>query len=308
MNGDCYNFVLYEENANVLDSLWTENQVEATYVIYLEGNEKRYEQIMEQLKLLRPTDNIWILHNQGFKECHKEDVFIPPEDVIDANYTVFKHANDHGYKNILILEDDFLFDDRLLNYNTSDPSNPPPHQEIGKFVEDWNKVTPFIPFVYYLGTLPLIQCPIGWSHNLALVTCGAHAVIYNRALRDKILSTPQNKLKDWDIYINQLFPGTRYTYRIPLCYQLFPNTTNSDYWGYEHPKLHWLANKFHLLNSKFLNLDKKVEPGYSLYNLVSKLLFLFLFLFVIYIIWNITYWISNFIKIIFHSNKIKNKK
>ena len=51
-------------------SLWKSNgadPVNATYVIYLEGNQERYEQVVEQLNQIQPTDTIWIVHNKGYK-------------------------------------------------------------------------------------------------------------------------------------------------------------------------------------------------------------------------------------------------
>lgn len=304
----CYEFILHE-NQNNLSPLWTKNQVEATYVIYLEGNKDRYEQVIEQLKIVQPTETVWILHNKGYKYCAKPNVQNPPEDLVDANITIFKHANDQDYKNILVLEDDFLFDERLLQNKDEDLEGPRPNQEVGEFVENWNKVTPFISLVYYLGTLPLIQCPIGWSHNATFATCGTHSVIYNRKMRDNTLLTPRNQMKDWDIYINLRYMGTRYTYRVPLCYQLFPNTENSDYWGYQDPILFWISKIFRELIYLF-QLDKKIEPGYSLYNLISKILFFFIFFLVVYVLWIVMYWIISFfipVKSIMNS-KIYGKK
>jgi hypothetical protein len=94
---------------------------------------------------------------------------------------------------------------------------------------------------------------------------------------DKIYET-----RDWDI-INNLFFGKRYVYYTPLCYQLFEQTENSKNWGNFNIILSFLAFFLKkILNS--LNLDKSIEPGYSILYVFSKLLFLVLVLLFVYII------------------------
>ena len=153
-----------------------------------------------------------LLHNLGYKKCDKGKnglISNTPKDIVDANYTIFEHANTQGYRNILVLEDDFLFDARLS-------TEPEYSEEIGRFL---GKQLDTSPFLYYLGVLPILQSPtlsfvdsktitgfqypIEWSHNMVFISCGTHAIIYNRAFRDSILATDQSVVEDWDIYTNR---------------------------------------------------------------------------------------------------------
>ena len=273
-------------------SLWKSNgadPVNATYVIYLEGNQERYEQVVEQLNQIQPTDTIWIVHNKGYKNCDKgPNIKTPPQDLIDANYEIFKHANQQGYQSILVLEDDFLFDEKL---NPNHPESTTIVKNITKFIQSWGDD---IPLLYYLGTLPLIQCPWGLlPHNIVFLSSGTHAVIYNRAFRKMLLNEDSTKIKDFDIHMNE-FLGMRFSYITPLCYQLFPQTENSNYWGYQHPIMKFLSKIFLNMNMYLFGLDKKIEPGYSFYNTFSKVLFFFLVFLVGFFLWKFMrsiYWI-----------------
>lgn len=277
----CYEFVLYDTGAGGLSPSFA-NPIDATYVVYLEGNQERYDQVMDQLKQIRPTEQIWIVHNKGYKKCHKGDhIQSPPQDIVDVNYEIFKHANQEGYQSILVLEDDFLFDERLL---PTDPNSGRIAKEIGHFIKSWGDETPLL---YYLGTLPLIQCPWGLSpHNIVFLSAANHAPIYNRAFRDMILSVNSTQIKDLDVYIQE-YPGLRFSYSVPLCYQIFTYTENSGYWGYQDSLVHVFSKKFHDVNSWLFDLDKKIEPGYSFYYLFSKVLFFILIVFFGFLIWKI---------------------
>ena len=111
INYKAYMFELFE-NENVL---FDNDVINATYVIYLEGN-GRYENILKQIKKYKTNNKIYILHNKGFKTGLKDD-FIdkPPLDLIDAYLTCFKHASNNNYKNVLIFEDDFICDEKILD-------------------------------------------------------------------------------------------------------------------------------------------------------------------------------------------------
>jgi hypothetical protein len=110
MNNKCYRYekILYK------DGLFNKT-IDATYIINLEGN-GRLEYIMKQLEEYHPTNIVYIVFNKGFKKCKKADFIInPPYDLVDANLNIFKHAKNNNYDNILILEDDFIFDDKILD-------------------------------------------------------------------------------------------------------------------------------------------------------------------------------------------------
>lgn len=278
---DCYSFKDFSLNQekNTSNTLWTKDdisKIDSTYVLYLEGNQERYEQIIEQLNKIQPTKKIWIVHNKSYKTCDKgPNIQKPPQDIVDANLRIFKHAQEQSYRNILVLEDDFLFDERLIH-------DKQPINDISDFLHTYPD---HLPLNYYLGVLPIIQCPIGWTwkHNLVLLSAGTHAVIYNKSYRDMILQipNPEIEIKDWDIYSIR-YIGLRYTYKVPLCYQVFNYTENSAFWGYQSTYISLLSSLFHSFNSYWLHLDTKIEPGYSFYNCLSKILFFFIILLIIF--------------------------
>ena len=94
------------------------NSVDATYILYLEGNVNRYNNILNQLNNIVPTNIVYILFNKGWKNGKKRSYITNSAiDLIDANITCFNHANKKNYNNILILEDDFVFDSKLNDLN-----------------------------------------------------------------------------------------------------------------------------------------------------------------------------------------------
>ena len=104
INEKAYSFELIENNYGFLDE-----SVDATYVINLEGN-GRLESIKNQLKKYIPSKKIYILYNKGFKTGLKPSyINISAQDLDDAYFTIFKHSQNNHLKNILILEDDFIF-------------------------------------------------------------------------------------------------------------------------------------------------------------------------------------------------------
>uniref|UniRef100_A0A6C0JSI9 Glycosyltransferase n=1 Tax=viral metagenome TaxID=1070528 RepID=A0A6C0JSI9_9ZZZZ len=234
------------------------NEIDATYVIHLEGN-GRLNKIKEQLTRYHPTNQVYILFNKGYKKCKKSpNITIPPLDLVDAFLTCFKHANNQNYKNILILEDDFMFSDAVFQGAPN----------IDQFLRD-NKG----PYVYHLGIVPYLQTPTkatiknkitGKDGNTwnALVSTGMHACIYTPEIRTQILSEDQQKITDWDLFLN--INATRYAYEEPLCFQLFPATENSKHWDNTFgisEFLKWLFNLF--------GMDESIQ-GYTFFYLFSK--------------------------------------
>lgn len=207
--GDTYNFELIENSTGIFDE-----SIDATYVIHLEGN-GRIQHVRDQLAKYKTSRKIYILFNKGYKKCKKPSHIInPPLDLIDAYLTIFKHSV--GLGNILILEDDFIFDDKILS--------PIVYNEINNFVSSRND-----SFVYYLGCIPNILMSYLPKHKITLGTLGAHSVIYSSKFRENTLTNNVLGISDWDEFLNSHFD--RYMYFEPLCYQPFPETENSKYWG-----------------------------------------------------------------------------
>jgi hypothetical protein len=266
-NETCYNFEKRKYN--------NENPlfIDATYIIHLTNN-TRYEHIEQQLEHYQPSNIVYILHNNGYKNCKKQD-FIdrPAYDLVDAFLQVFKHAKAHNYQNILVLEDDFIFNEKIKN--TQHIKN------INHFLIDHNNASQ--PFIYLLGCIPYIQIPYDYNTNIVL-SGGTHACIYSKQIREQILKTIQTKIKDWDLFCNFNYVLNKYTYYTPLCYQLFPETDNAKQWGDSD----WFTRiiGIMLLNIfKMVGLDKNIEPGYSIFYGFSKFAFYFLIIIIIVIIY-----------------------
>jgi len=240
MKVKCYNFKKLEYNqATFADS------VDTTYILHLEGN-GRLPDILDQLNKYHPTKTVYIVFNKGYKKCEKKlSKNEPPIDLIDAYYQVLKDAKNKNYRNILILEDDFIFNERM--------NDPKVTNDINTFINDKDNEE----FMYMLGALPHLQLPYKNKHYTLCISTGTHASIYSKKLRDNIIdNVPVDTMNDWDLYTN--LNCSRYIYEEPLCYQLFPDTENSKYW----------INHFGVSTAlrsyiKSLELDTKAEPGYS---------------------------------------------
>ena len=265
----CYSFKKIKYNTGLLDEA-----VDATYIIHLEGN-GRYDDIMSQLKTYHPTKEVYIVFNKGYKKCKKDDhIELPAHDLIDAFLQVFKHAKNQNYENILILEDDFIFSEKIKTTSTQ--------HDICTFLNN-NKDK---DYQYFLGCLPLLQlpCTLDCKHYINIGSIGMHAVIYTKKNRNALLNVNQKDITDWDWY--SFTHLRRYTYHEPLCYQLFPDTDNSKNWHKDNSILHVFA----VLVKKILNLlklDNQVEPGYTIFYIFSKLFAFIIFILILCIVYKI---------------------
>jgi len=268
----CYRFEKLVYDTGLLD-----DGIDATYIIHLEGN-GRYADIMNQLRQYQPSKTVYILFNKGFKKCKKDPhITIPPLDLVDAFLHIFKHANQEDYGNILILEDDFIFSEKIHNPST--------RHIVCNFLNQHKSED----FQYLLGCVPYIRIPysIDLNHYIIYLAVGTHAVIYTRSNRDNTLNIDKRHIKDWDVDSNLI--SRRYMYYEPLCYQLFPETDNSNHWS-GHPNdptyiLKYLGAIVLKTVFKLLSLDTQVEPGYSFFYMMSLLPLLMLMAILGYILY-----------------------
>jgi hypothetical protein len=288
-NNNCYKFKKITYTSGLLD-----DAVDATYIIHLEGN-GRYEDILKQLDLYQPTKIVYIVFNKGYKNCSKDQhIQLPAHDLVDAFLQIFKDAKHKNYEDILILEDDFIFSEKIKDTTT--------RMNVCTFLNSHKNEN----FQYLLGCMPLIKMPYTFDgiHFISVVSLGTHACVYSKKNRTQLLKTEQQNVTDWDIY--NCFYSRRYSYYQPLCYQLFPDTENSDNWG----KSNYLLYLSALILKKIFNffkLDTQVEPGYSFFYLFSKTLFFILLFTVILIVFLIFYCVYNFIYKL-KNTKVKNTK
>jgi hypothetical protein len=280
-NLQCYTFKKFTNNNGFFDDI-----VEATYIIHLKDN-GRIDRIHEQLQEYQPTKIIYIVYNEGFKKCVKSE-FIQNSvsDLIDVNLQILKHSKKMNYDNILVLEDDFIFSKKIKeNFHKNN---------IISFLKNNN----YKPYYYLLGCAPMLQIPYDYYNYRPILSGGAHAVIYNSKMKDIILNCKQENMKDWDdlgIWLNH-----RYTYYIPLCYQLFPETENSKFWGVDDNFITRYIKQSGKIFLKLLNMDQNVEPGYSILYIFSKIIFFLIILIVIVFIlkvYNIVFLNKSIVKI-----------
>ena len=242
-NRTCYLLEKIEFNDNNGNDILLD--IDATYVIHLENN-GRIGSVREQLNKFRPTRNVFILHNKGYKKCKKDDyINKPPLDLVDAYLYIFKDAYQKNYKHVLILEDDFIFNERIKDIKV--------RKNIMNFINNKNYD------IYGLGILPFIQKSYDNNTSICLVGIGSHALIYSRNCIKKTLQKDKRSIEDWDYYTGWTF--RKYIYNEPLCYQLFPKTENQDSWINMERVIYLI---------KLLKLDTQVEPGYSRMYTISR--------------------------------------
>ena len=227
INTNAYSFELIQNTNSIFDN----DIINATYIIYLEGN-GRLDHIKNQITKFKTTDLVYILHNKGYKKAKKQDyINIPPLDLVDTYLTIFKHSKNNNFKNILIFEDDFICDEKLNDKNIS--------SEITQFIYSNSKHNK--SFVYYLGIVPLIVKNYNQHHMEIISGGGTHSVIYSSKFIDEVLDIQQEDIRDWDGFLTGLllkednslyFSFTkRYAYKKCLCYQPLPETDNKNHWG-----------------------------------------------------------------------------
>lgn len=230
-----------------------QKSVDATYIIHLENN-GRLPDINKQLELFQPTNIVYIVFNKGYTKCNKILVEqTPPYDLVDTFLFIFQDANEKGYKNILILEDDFIFTEKI--YTSNHLSN------INNFLNQKKEEK----FLYYLGCLLWLQLPYNEHTSINLMSSGTHSVIYTYSARKYLLEKKLIPIYDWDVYNNLLSGIRRYVYKEPLCYQLFPITENSKHW------VTFFNFDLTRIYINFAHLDVKLENGYSNTYIFSKI-------------------------------------
>jgi hypothetical protein len=236
--------------------------LDATYIIHLEGN-GREEHINNQLEEYHPTNLVYILYNKGYKRCNKNlHLNESKVDLIDAFLYVFKDAVGKNYKNILILEDDFIFNNKIKD------------KQIQNNIVEFIKKKENEPMIYMLGCLPIIQKSQDKYTNTVTIGIGTHACIYTKSVMEQSLQENIQDIVDWDYYTCKRY--TRYMYHEPLCYQLFPETENQKNWESFCGLTYFL-----IYIIKLVKLDKQTEPGYTFFYNASKVLYVMFVMFVV---------------------------
>jgi hypothetical protein len=212
INNHCYNFEKRNYEYGFLDSF-----IDATYILTMENSERK-ESYEKQLKEFIPTKTVYIVYNKGFKKCDKVlKEQLSPFDLNDSYLNTMNHSLQNNYNNIIILEDDFIFNPQIKNINVINDINNIFKNNTGSFY-------------FNLGALNYLFNPLSLSNVYSgICILSSHAIIYNKSICIDILKdTKMNNYINWDMYLTLNYKS--YFYKYPLAYQKFTNTENKKNW------------------------------------------------------------------------------
>jgi hypothetical protein len=231
-----------------------DNYINAVYILTMKDSDR--------INNIHNINNKFILHsniiiqvNIGYKKCKKK-LYIQNSihDINDAYYHCFIHASKNNYKNIMILEDDFIFD-KTLNQTIAD--------EIGIFINNYKYD------IYNLGPLVHFALPFTLKHHRCIYMLTAHACIYNINYFKWYIKKYNNSMHCRNDSIWNNINIIKYKYSYPLCYQLFPPTENQQHW----------INIFFKFSIILFKLDKSYYPGFQIFNYILYIIII-IFIFI----------------------------
>ena len=272
-NKKCYFLKKINFEKGILDNI-----VDCTIVLLLSSNQKRKKSIFKTLNKYKLCKNTIIQFNKGYKNC-KKNLYKQSSlhDLNDSYYNAFKYANENKVKNLLVLEDDVIFDHNIEN------------PKIIKNIENLYKNEDVD--IFSLGTCVKLIHPSNilldtYNCKKLLFFTSTHACIYNKNFRDSFIKKYENKRSigfDEDININNY--KNIYNYNKPIAYQPFEMTENSNQWAMFGINFsNFSKNYMKMLN---LNFDNKQNSIKSFKKLEKSVLFIniLIYAFVIYIVY-----------------------
>jgi hypothetical protein len=313
-NKNCYE----EERIESEHEGFLDRSCGVTYIIHLENN-GRYERIRDQMKMFPTTNIMIILHNKGYKDKHKnkhkykhkdnycqkdERITTPFQDLMDAFFTIFKHAQQNfPDQNILILEDDFQFISQRYHSELI-------KKEVNEFINQHKEER----MIYSLGLVPMISSVSLFgsdSHRCSYFKLATHSIIYTPVTIKYLLSNyfPQNEklflnlpmmYQDWDLFLEKERRITKFYYHVPICIQRIYLTENAS--SHEQKFQNYFLKKLIQLNVfLFMNMhqhitdDKDLEKSWDdIYclsyrinwslRILALILFIILFITIVFIL------------------------
>jgi hypothetical protein len=264
MNKDSYRYELIENEKGMFD-----NYIDMAYILTMEDS-MRKDSYMNLINKYKPHKNILIQYNKGYKKSVKKLIKQDTvNDLNDAYYYAFLNAYNNNYQNIIIFEDDFIFDN-TINQKIVD--------SIGKFI------TTNEYHIYHLGSHQHLTLPTFGEHLRAYFILTSHAVIYNRKYIEYYINKYEKNLVsicDWLWNDRNII---KYTYRKPVCFQTFPDTDNRKTWKSNTSGLLIYLLKFENFLINLLKFDKNHQPGYYIANVFNRTLSALIFAIIIFVI------------------------
>tara|TARA_Y100000389_G_scaffold200081_1_gene239780 strand:+ start:1116 stop:1913 length:798 start_codon:yes stop_codon:yes gene_type:complete len=252
--------------------------VDATFVMTMD-NSARHSQFMNQIFKYKPSKNVFIVYNSGFKTCKKvnmynEQIRETNIDILDAYLFICNFAKENNFTRILSLEDDFEFMDVVLKQ--------PSHcKEICSFVNLHD------PDVYSLCNGCIFSPDL---YNFCIhkrcstYICPAHALILNtNSILDifKKHMPSQIKTKGCHVDVNIIsYCRKKWFYYRPLCTQKFTYTENSK---------QWKSPSIGLYVSTLIGLDRCQQGWNILYGIQYTVQIIFLLIIVSTVVKTIDY-------------------
>jgi len=260
-----YKLKLYKYKNGIFDNI-----IDATYIIYTEGNNNRYKNIKKELNKIKPSKNVYILENKGWRKSKKKEYITnTSKDLVDCNIYIFKHAKKKNYDNILILEDDYIFDKKIEK------------KYIIKNIENFILKKKNKSFSFYLGTIPFIFLPYNLNINRGIINIYTHSIIFSKKYRNKVLNYNYENIDCWDVFQNY-FNYNRYYYNIPLSYQTIEETENSLNWQVPN-----IGRKIYLKVAYMLKANKNPIIFFNMCYIFSYILIVIIIIIIILIIINL---------------------
>ena len=255
-----------------------DNFIDTTYVLTMteKGN---FQNIYKQLRNVKPSKKIFIVFNERLKtpSLQKLKTHNTNKNLVQVYLEIFKHAQKNTYKNIMILEDNFIFDKEITYLKHI--------SKINEFCKSYQDKS----YCLSLGSLPIIILPKDDSFYLSLSSVGTCCMIYSKLFINQTLVKKNNLINNWNNYTNYNYQ--KYIYAYPLCTQLFNEKENNK-------NVTSLLKYFIVVLMKKLKLNKQSQPGFNSFYYYSKifsiLIFILILLILLYLIY-VTFLLSKYL-------------
>jgi hypothetical protein len=259
--------------------------IDCCYVLIME-NSKNEKNVLGQIRNI-PISRIVLQYNKGYKNCLKKNVKSVSQDVWSAYKQACTHALQNDYNRILLLEEDFIIDERIQSVKIQ--------KDISHFIKDVN------PPVYNLGPHPFLAnaFDVLFSKHLYLYLFGStQAIVVNEKCMKWIVNFNNEKCKIFKLIdILTSWYNKSYCYHIPIVYQTWPKSLQSLEWiPLVPPKYSYEVASF-LGGNYLFKLNKQHQPGFDYATRYYKLISIILHVLCIYIVWNILKSIFSFLHI-----------